>query len=54
MTPLPETLAQLPWAPEVAWCLSDQSADGEPYGADPRAALKRAVARLRRRSASSP
>jgi glutamine synthetase len=44
VTPLPDTLAQLPWAPEVAWCLSDQSADGEPYGADPRAALKRAVA----------
>src|ERR1700716_210996 len=31
--PLPDTLVQLPWAPEVAWCLSDQSADGEPYGA---------------------
>ena len=44
VTPLPETLAQLPWAPEVAWCLSDQTADGESYGADPRAALKRAVA----------
>jgi glutamine synthetase len=44
VTPLPETLARLPWAPEVAWCLSDQSADGEPYGADPRGALKRAVA----------
>ena len=44
VTALPETLAQLPWAPEVAWCLSDQSADGEPYGADPRAALKRAIA----------
>jgi glutamine synthetase len=44
VTPLPDTLVQLPWAPEVAWCLSDQSADGEPYGADPRAALKRAVA----------
>ena len=41
---LPETLVQLPWAPEVAWCLADQSADGEPYGADPRAALKRAIA----------
>jgi glutamine synthetase len=44
VTPLPETLAQLPWSPEVAWCLSDQSADGEPYGADPRGALKRAIA----------
>jgi glutamine synthetase len=44
VTPLPETLVRLPWAPEVAWCLSDQSADGEPYGADPRATLKRAVA----------
>ena len=44
VTPLPETLAQLPWSPEVAWCLADQSADGEPYGADPRATLKRAVA----------
>jgi glutamine synthetase len=46
VSPLLDTLAQLPWAPEVAWCLSDQSADGEPYGADPRAALKRAVARF--------
>jgi glutamine synthetase len=44
VTALPETLAQLPWAPEVAWCLADQSADGDPYGADPRGALKRAVA----------
>jgi glutamine synthetase len=35
---------QLPWAPEVAWCLSDQTADGEPYAADPRGALKRALA----------
>ena len=42
--PLPETLVRLPWAPEVAWCLADQTADGEPYGADPRAALKRAMA----------
>jgi glutamine synthetase len=44
ITPLPETLARVPGSPEVAWCLSDQSADGEPYGADPRGALKRAVA----------
>jgi glutamine synthetase len=44
VTPLLDTLVRLPWAPEVAWCLSDQAADGEPYGADPRAALKRAVA----------
>ena len=44
VTPLLDTLVRLPWAPEVAWCLSDQTADGEPYGADPRAALKRAVA----------
>ncbi len=44
VTPLPDTLVQLPWAPEVAWCLADQSADGAPYGADPRATLKRAVA----------
>ena len=42
--PLPETLVRLPWAPEVAWCLADQTADGEPYGADPRAMLKRAMA----------
>ena len=42
--PLPETLVRLPWAPEVAWCLADQTADGEPYGADPRATLKRAMA----------
>jgi glutamine synthetase len=44
VTPLLDTLARLPWAPEVAWCLADQAADDEPYGADPRAALKRAVA----------
>ena len=44
VSPLPDTLVQLPWAPEVAWCLADQTADGEPYGADPRAALKRAMA----------
>ena len=30
VTALPETLVRLPWAPEVAWCLADQSADGEP------------------------
>ena len=42
--PLPETLVRLPWSPEVAWCLADQTADGEPYGADPRATLKRAMA----------
>ena len=42
--PLPDTLVQLPWAPEVAWCLADQTADGEPYGADPRTVLKRAMA----------
>ena len=42
--PLPDTLVQLPWAPEVAWCMADQTADGEPYGADPRAVLKRAMA----------
>ena len=44
VTPLLDTLAQLPWAPEVAWCLADQTADEEPYGADPRGALKRAIA----------
>jgi glutamine synthetase len=44
VTPLPATLVRLPWAPEVAWCLADQSADGEPYGSDPRATLKRAIA----------
>ena len=42
--PLPETLVRLPWSPEVAWCLADQTADGQPYGADPRATLKRAMA----------
>src|SRR3954465_16041617 len=44
VTPLPETLVQLPWSPEVGGFLSDQTADGEPYGADPRGALKRAIA----------
>jgi glutamine synthetase len=42
--PLPDTLVRLPWAPEVAWCLAEQTADGEPYAADPRATLKRAMA----------
>ena len=52
--PLPETLGALPWAPEVAWCLADQTADGEPYGADPRATLKRAMAALRGARPASP
>ncbi|MDX6619002.1 MAG: glutamine synthetase [Gaiellales bacterium] len=43
VTPLLDTLARVPWDMDVAWCLSDQTADGEPYGADPRAALKRAI-----------
>jgi glutamine synthetase len=36
----------LPWDPDVVWCLSDlvRMPDGEPYEADPRASLKRAVA----------
>ena len=44
VTPLLDTLARVPWDPDVAWCLADQTADGEPYGADPRGALKRAIA----------
>ena len=51
VTPLPETLVQLPWAPEVAWCLADQSADGEPYGADPRGDAEARDPRLRGSSA---
>jgi glutamine synthetase len=44
VTPLLDTLARVPWDTGVAWCLADQTADGEPYGADPRATLKRAIA----------
>ncbi|HEY3613211.1 MAG TPA: glutamine synthetase family protein [Gaiellales bacterium] len=44
VTPLLDTLARVPWDPDVAWCLADQTADGEPYGSDPRGALKRAIA----------
>jgi glutamine synthetase len=44
VTPLLDTLARMPWDADVAWCLADQTADGEPYGADPRGTLKRAIA----------
>jgi glutamine synthetase len=39
------TLVQTPWEPAVAWCLADlERVTGEPYGADPRGALRRAMA----------
>jgi glutamine synthetase len=39
------TLVQLPWAPTVAACLADlETLDGQPYGADSRGVLRRAVA----------
>src|SRR4029450_2264162 len=38
------TLVQTPWEPRVAWCLADlERVTGEPYGADPRGALRRAM-----------
>ena len=38
------TLVQAPWEPAVAWCLADlERVTGEPYGADPRGALRRAM-----------
>ena len=40
------TLVQAPWEPAVAWCLADleRSVTREPYGPDPRGALRRAMA----------
>lgn len=40
------TLAALPWEPHVAVCLCDlhDGVSGEPYGADPRGALRRVLA----------
>jgi glutamine synthetase len=38
------TLARIPWDPEVAWCIADlERMNGDPYGCDSRAVLKRAV-----------
>ncbi len=38
---------QLPWDPTTAWCLGDmREADGSPYAADPRHAVRRAVEAL--------
>jgi glutamine synthetase len=41
-----DTIRQTPWEPAVAWCLADleRVVTREPYGADPRGALKRALA----------
>src|SRR5579862_2757700 len=41
------TLVALPWAPHVAVCICDlyDGVSGEPYGADPRGALRRVLAR---------
>jgi glutamine synthetase len=49
-----ETLAPLPWDPEVVACIVDlESFDGrEPYAVDPRAALWRVVARFAKRGIS--
>jgi glutamine synthetase len=45
--PLLDTLVRLPWSPESAWCLAEQTvADGTPYPVDPRATLERAIAEL--------
>src|SRR5262249_42352191 len=42
-----DTLVRLPWNPRVAWVLADlETADGSPYGIDPRGAVRRAVAAL--------
>ena len=39
------TLVQTPWDSRVAWCLADlERVTGEPYGVDPRGALRRAMA----------
>ena len=40
-----DTLVPVPWEQDTAWCLADLfRMDGSPYGVDPRAALRRAVA----------
>lgn len=43
-----DTLVRIPWDPSVAWCLADLERVGthEPYGVDPRRALRRAVGSL--------
>jgi glutamine synthetase len=40
-----DTLVTVPWEPDTAWCLADLlRMDGSPYGVDPRATVRRAVA----------
>jgi glutamate---methylamine ligase len=45
VTPDVESLLQLPWKPEVAWCTGDLTMDGEAVEQNPRQLLKRLVAK---------
>ena len=42
--PDPDTVIQLPWKPEVAWCTGDLIMDGKPVDQNPRQVLKRVIA----------
>jgi glutamine synthetase type III len=42
--PDPDTVIQLPWKPEVAWCTGDLIMDGKPVEQNPRQVLKRVIA----------
>lgn len=47
--PDPDSLVQLPWQPEIGWLASDLWMDGREVEASPRVALKRQIARAKRR-----
>lgn len=42
--PEPDTVIQLPWKPEVAWCTGDLVMAGNPVDQNPRQVLKRVIA----------
>jgi glutamine synthetase len=44
VTPDADSLMQLPWKPEVAWCAGDLAMAGEPVAQNPRQLLQRSVA----------
>ncbi len=46
--PAPETLAQLPWKPEIGWLAADLVAAGEPIAQAPRQVLKNTLSRAAR------
>ena len=47
--PDPESLIQLPWNPEIGWLASDLWMDGKEVEASPRVALKRQIAKAKKK-----